>query len=222
MYFSNLLVRSTLLSALGAVTLWGADLSTYRGIQFGAKVPVAAKQAGIPPASVRLVQKRPALIQEMDWLPHTMGLSDPVKEGVLGFYNDELFRITVTYDRYKVEGLRTEDVIETIAAIYGPATRPVAEIPYHSLYGETAPVEARWEDEQYSYNLVRTGDLKSFALILYSKKVEIAAEAALAEAALLDAQEAPQKEMDRQKQRDEEERLILDKARAANKPNFRP
>lgn len=199
-----------------------ADFSTYRGIQLGVKLPIAAKQAGIPLANVRLIQKRPVLIQEMDWLPHTLGLSDPVKEGVLCFFNDELFRITVTYDRYKVEGLTSEDVIETISATYGPATRPVAEVLYHSLYGETARVEARWEDEQYSYNLVRTGDLKSFAMILYSKKIEIAAEAALAEAARLDAQEAPQKEIDRQKQRDEEERLVQDKARAVNKPNFRP
>ena len=222
MHFSGFVVRSALLNALGAFTLLGADFSTYRGIQLGAKLPVAAKQAGILPANVRLVQKRPALIQEMDWLPHTLGLSDPVKEGVLCFFNEELFRITITYDRYKVEGLTSEDVIESISATYGSATRPIAEILYHSLYGETARVEARWEDEQYSYNLVRTGDLKSFAMILYSKKVEIAAEAALAEAARLDGQEAPQKEIDQKKRQDEEERLVQDKARAANKPNFRP
>lgn len=222
MYFLGFPVRSALLSALGAVTLLGADFSTYRGIQLGAKLPVAAKQAGIPPANARLVQERPALIQEMDWLPHALGLSDPAKEGILYFFNEELFRITVTYDRYKVEGLTSEDVIETISATYGPATRPVAEVLYHSFYGEIARVEARWEDEQYSYNLVRTGDLKSFAMILYSKRMEIAAEAAIAEAARLDAKEAPQKEVDRQKRRNEEERLLQDKARAANKPNFRP
>jgi hypothetical protein len=221
-YRAGFLLRSALLSAFGAVTLLGTDFSTYRGIQLGAKLPVAAKQAGIPSTSVRIVQRRPALIQEMDWLPHVLGLSDPVKEGVLCFFNEELFRITVTYDRYKVEGLTSEDVIEMISATYGPATRPVAEVLYHSLYGETARVEARWEDEQYSYNLVRTGDLKSFALILFSKKVEIAAEAALVEAARLDAEEAPQKEIDQKKQRDEEERLVQDKARATNKPNFRP
>ena len=219
---TGFVVRSALFSAFGAVTLLGADFSIYRSLQFGAHLPVAAKQAGIPPANLRLLQKRPALIQEMDWVPQSLGLSDPAKNGALCFFNEELFRITVTYDRYKVEGLTSEDVIETISATYGPATRPEAEVPYHSIYGEIARVEARWEDEQYSYNLVRTGDQKSFAMIMYSKRLEIAAEAAVAEAARLDAQEAPQKEMDRQKLRDEEERLALDKARTANKPNFRP
>ena len=222
MYCTGFVVRSALLSALGIATLLGADLSIYRGVQFGGKLPIAAKQAGIPPANLRPVQTRPALIQEMDWVPQSLGLSDPVKNGVLCFFNEELFRITVTYDRYKVEGLTSQDVIEAISTTYGPATRPEAEVPYHSIYGEIARVEARWEDEQYPHNLVRTGDQKSFALIMYSKRLEIAAEAAIVEAARLDAQEAPQKEIERQRQRNHEERLTLDKARATNKPNFRP
>jgi hypothetical protein len=222
MDFRGVVVRSVLLGSLGAVALLGADFSAYRGVQLGASLLVAAKQAGVSPTDFRTAHKRPALIQEMDWVPRSPGLSDPVKDGVLYFVNGELYRIAITYDRYKVEGMTTEDVIETISATYGPATRPVVEVPYHSIYGETAPVEARWEDEKYSYNLVQTDNRKSFAMILYSKQMETVAEAAIAEGARLDAQEAPQKEVERQKQQDEEERLVLEKARAANKPKFRP
>jgi len=83
-------------------------------------------------------------------------------------------------------------------------------------------VLARWEDSEYSYDLVRTGDRASFAMVLYSKRLETLAHAAIVESARLDSQEAPQRELDKQKQRDDDQRLALDKARALNKPNFRP
>ena len=145
-----------------------------------------------------------------------------MKDGLLSFYNGELFRIIVTYDRYKIEGMSADDMIQAISATYGPATKPTAEIAYHSNYAEVAPVLARWEDSEYSYDLVRTGDRSSFALILYSKKLETLAMASIVEAARLDADEAPQRELDKQKKRDDDDRLALDKARAVNKPNFRP
>jgi len=128
----------------------------------------------------------------------------------------------VTYDRYKVEGMMAEDMIAGISAIYGTATTPTVEIAYHSIYGETAAVVARWEDPEYSYNLVRTGDHSSFALILYSKRLNVLADAASLEAVRLDAQEAPQRELDKQKKLDDDEHLVLEKARSLNKPNFRP
>ena len=52
--------------------------------------------------------------------------------------------------------------------------------------------------------------------------VEVLAETAIVESARLDSQEAPQRELDKQKQRDDDQQLALDKARAVNKPNFRP
>ena len=147
---------------------------------------------------------------------------EPVKEGLLCFFNGELFRIVVTYDSYKVEGMTAEDLIEAISAKYGAHTRPTAEIAYHSLYGESAPVIARWGDSTYAYDLVRTGDRSSFAMVLYSRRLDALAQAAIVEALRLDTQQAPQRELETQKRRDEEERLALQKARSVNKPNFRP
>ncbi len=210
------------MSALSAETF-----SNYRGLQFGMNLSAAAKEAGTKPTFARLIHQRPALIQEMDWQPRAAvpadpAKVDPVRDGLLYFFNGELFRIVVAYDRYKIQGMSPEDMIEGISATYGAATKPVVEIPYHSIYGETAPVLARWEDSEYSYNLVRTGDRSSFAMILYSKRLDTLAQAAIVESGRLDTQEAPQRESAKVKKREDEERLVLEKARSVNKPNFRP
>src|SRR5260370_19891743 len=118
--------------------------------------------------------------------------------------------------------MTAEDMVDAISLTYGAATRPAAEIAYHFYYGEVAPVIARWEDSKYSYNLVQTGNRSSFAMVLYSKRLDALAQAAIVEAVRLDVQEAPQREVEKQSKRAEEERLVLEKARSANKPNFRP
>lgn len=51
--------------------------------------------------------------------------ADPVSSGALYFFNGGLFRIVITYDRFKIE-----DIIETISATYGVATRPNEEVAY--------------------------------------------------------------------------------------------
>jgi hypothetical protein len=204
----------------------GGDFSAYRGLKFGENLAVTAKQAGARPAEVRIDHQRPALIQELDWQPRSPSGSDPskpdpVKNGLLYFFNGELFRIAITYDRYKVEGMTADDMIEAISKDFGPASKPTADVPYHSIYGESAKVIARWEDPRYSYDLVATGDRAGFAMILYSKQLSVLANAAIAEAVRLDAQEAPQREIDKQRKQENDERSVLEKARMLNKPNFR-
>ena len=217
-----------LCAAAGTSLLPAADFSSYRGMKFGMEIADAAKLAGAKPADARLVHQRPALIQELDWQPRPTGpadsflKTDSVREGMLSFYNGELSRIVITYDRYQIEGLTAQDIIDGISAVYGPAATSAAVVAYHSIYGETTPVLAHWEDADYSWNLIRTGDKSSFSLILYSKRLDALAQAAALESARLDAQEAPQRELARQKQRDADDQAVLDKARSVNKPAFRP
>jgi len=216
-----------LCGGLCSSALYSADLSQYRGLQFGMSLSDAAKQAGTPAAEPKLIQNRPALIQELEWqparaYPPDKAGTDPVKQGLLCFFNGELYRVIITYDRYKVAGMTADDMIEGISAIYGPASRPTAEIIYHSNYAEVAKVLARWEDSGYSYNLVRTGDQSSFAMILCSKRLDVLAQAAIVEGVRLDAQEAPAREIAKEKDRAEAARLVSEKARSENKPNFRP
>ena|SRR5689334_2250758 len=206
----------------GMSTLCGADFSSYRGFHFGMTLAAGAKRAG---TVVKVIHQRPALIQEVDWRPASMidsTKADPVQGGTLAFFNGELYRIDVIYDRYKVEGMTAADMVKAISTIYGVATEPGVDIPYHSNYGEVTPVLARWEDPQYSYDLIQTGNRSSFALIMYSKRLDALAQAAIAESIRQDALDAPQKALDLQNKRDEESRVKLEKTRSANLANFQP
>lgn len=216
-----------LFAILWAPLMSAADFSSYRGFQFGTSLAAAAKQAGMKVSQARLVHQRPALIQELDWRPGSPYLPeaqrvDPVREGLLRFYDGQLFQIVTTYDRQRVEGMTEADMVEAISLTYGTAGRPAAEIPYHSNYGEVAAVIARWENPDYSYSLVRTGDQTSFALILSLKRLEAQARTAIAEADRLDALEAPQRAIDLEKDQEAESRRVLDRSRSLNLPNFRP
>jgi len=124
-----------------------------------------AKQANVKPSEAKMLHQRPAMIQEL-WWQRPLGIpspeAGPVREVVFSFYNGELFRMVVNYDRYRTEGLTDEDMIGAISAKYGVATRPPAEIVSFSssrVYNDSEKVLARWEDAQYSFNLflLRTG-----------------------------------------------------------------
>jgi hypothetical protein len=101
---------------------------------------------------------------------------------------------------------------------------PSAEITVPSIYGgdESVKVIARWEDSKWSFNLVRFKYEPSFTLIAFSKQLHVEARAAIDEAVRLDRLEAPQRAIERQNSEDEERRLLQEKARLANRPDFRP
>ena len=129
----------------------------------------------------------------------------------------------VNYDRDETEGLTAGDMIEAISATYGTAAKPVStEIAFSStqVYDESEPIIARWEDAQYSFNLYRSAYQPTFGMIAFSKKLDALARAATTEANRLDAQTAPQRELQRQQGEDEKNRESLEKARKLNKSNF--
>ena len=215
---------------LSAPLIHGQDLSRYRGFQFGTGLLSVTKQTGMKASEARTIHQRPALIQELEWQPqHFLGGSslqtDPVEKVLFSFYNGELFRIVVNYDRYKTEGLTDKDMIEAISEKYGTATRPTAKtITFSSsqVYNDSEKVIARWEDAQYSFNLFRSSYEPTFGIVVFSKRLDALARAAVAEAIRLDEQEAPQREAERQKRQDEENRTAQEKSRQANKATFQP
>jgi len=83
-------------------------------------------------------------------------------------------------------------------------------------------VIARWEDSEYSYNLIRAEDRSTFAMVLYSRALDARAQAGMIEAARLDALEAPQKEAERLKKQEADNQAEQEKSRLANKASFRP
>jgi hypothetical protein len=210
-----------------APSIAAPDLSRYREFQFGMDLAAVAKLVDMNPSEAKMIHRRPAVIQELEWQPQlslTSSQADPVRAIFFSFYNGELFRLVVNYDRYKTEGLTTEDVVNAISALYGTATKPDAEVVFSSsqVYNDSEVVIARWEDSQYSFNLFRSTYQPTFGMVAYSKRADTLARAAVAEAIRLDEQEAPQREIERQKKQDAADRAAQEKARLGNKPNFRP
>jgi len=195
---------SLVMILLSAPLVRGQDLSKYRDFSLGMSLAELSSQVDLRPLQTKLIQKHPAVIQELTcWPGGSSDLSrqtDSVWQIFFSFYNGELFRILVTYDRDATHGLTAEDVVQAISTKYGTPTRPVGEIsfPTNELYRSTEKVIARWEDSQYSINLVRSRFLNSFSLVMFSKRLDAQAEAAIAKSLKMEGQEDPQKEIDRQ------------------------
>jgi hypothetical protein len=140
---------------------------------------------------------------------------------LFSFYNGELFRMSVTYDWYRVGGLTDEDMVQAVSAIYGRTeTKTLLSLPQPDK--EDEKVIARWQDSQYSLDLLQSSYPHTFKMVLVSKRLDALARAAMAEAARLDEQEAPRREIERQKKQAEESRAELEKVRLVNKATFHP
>jgi hypothetical protein len=205
------------------------DLSRYRDFQLGMNLLAVAKQANMKLSEARVIHQRPAVIQEMEWRsqrPLDSSLqTDPVQEVLFSFYNGELFRMVVNYDRYRTDGMTDEDMVEAISTKYGIATRPTAKMVLFSsfqVYDDSEKVIARWENSEYSFSLFRSSYQPTFGMLVLAKRLDSLAQSAITEANRLDEQEAPQREAERQKKQDGEDRAAQEKARLANKTVFRP
>ena len=209
--------------------IYAQDLSRYREFQLGMNLLAVANQIDARPSEVKVIHQRPAVIQELEWRPRLAPTSSreagSVDEVLFTFYNGELFRMVVSYDQQKTQGLTDQDMIEAISATYGMATIPAAKIILFSssyIYNDSEKVIARWEDPQSSLNLFRSSSQPSFGMLVLSKRVDALAQEAIREAIRLDEQEAPQRDIERRKTEGEETRAAQEKARPANKADFRP
>ena len=217
------------LAMLSMPLMHAQDLSNYRGFHFEMNLQEAAKQANMKPSEAKVIYQRPAVIQELEWRPgdsyQSPAKADPVKEILFSFYNDKLYRIVVTYNQGRTEGLTDEDLVEGISAKYGKPTMPVEKIISSSAsqaYSDSEKVIARWEDPQYSFNLFRFSYGSVPGMLVFSKRMDALAQVAIVEAIRLNTQEAPQREIERQKKQDEDKNAAGQKVRPVNKANFRP
>jgi hypothetical protein len=203
--------------------LSGAELSTYRGFQFGMSLAAAVKHSGMDRSEVKTIHQRPANIQELTWNPARFSAAsrdtDPVQQVLFSFYNGQLSRMDIEYDSQKTEGLSVQDMIEAVSLQYGSASRPAVQILFpSSFFSEGLMLVARWEDANASVNLVQSPYGQRFGLIAFSKRLDSLAQDAVASGVRLDEQEAPQ----RRKVEEQNMQEKLDKVRSENKLRFRP
>ena len=220
------MIRSSILCfvvlLLAAPLLQGQDLSKYRHFTVGMSLTRVLERTEQRSADAKIIHVRPALIQELTWWPNTLGpssRSDAVEQILFSFYNGELCKISVTYDRGSTEGLTAPDMMKAISAKYGPPTNVVAiDSSANQHYEVRQERIASWEDSQYSINLVRSSFSGDYELVIYSKRLNAEAELALAEAVKLEKQEEPQREAQRQQKETDD----LEVARRKNQKGFRP
>ena len=209
---------------LTAPLLRAQDLSKYRHFTLGMNLTNLLERTEQKMTDVKTIHGRPALIQELTWWPPNVSgtslRSDSVEQIFFSFYNGELFKISVTYDRTSTEGLTEADMVKAISAKYGPATiaAPEIESAMNDRYDAKQKPVASWEDAQYSSSLVRSSFNDVLGLVVFSKRANAQAELAIAEAVKLDEQEGPKRETERQKKQVDD----LEVARQKNQKSFRP
>src|SRR6266576_1620720 len=169
---------------LWAPLLRAQDLSKYRHFTLGMSLTKVLERTEQRVADVKVVHDRPALVQEVTWWPPSLpGISyqsDTVEQILFSFYNSELYKISVTYDRTSTEGLTEQDMVKSISAKYGPATIVAPEIgsATNARYETKQKPVVSWEDAQYSVNLVRSSFSDVLGLLLSSKRANAQADLA--------------------------------------------
>jgi hypothetical protein len=206
--------------------LSAADLSQYRGFRLGMNLQAFGNLAKIDVSQARVLHRKPALLEQMNWYPDLGSepvQADPVRSGVFSFYDGLLYRVLISYDDSKTEGLTAEDLTNSLVAVYGTATHPIAALTVTADgIEESATVLAQWEDTDSLLRLIRISYRGRVALLLTGKRLDAMAELAVVNAKRIEEQEAPQRDAARRKQEAADEQSALAKARVANKPNFRP
>jgi hypothetical protein len=152
---------------------------------------------------------------------------DPVLDVALTFYNDQLFRIAITYDQSRTDGMTNADVIEAVSTTYGLAAVPVTpDATVHSSQNSRneAITVARWANGDRTLTLSRSVFPVVFRLVMMSTILNDLAEAAVTQAVISpdEADETLQREADRRKKDLADAIAAQDRARLRNKAAFHP
>jgi hypothetical protein len=220
----------------GLVVVFGSRVSGqtpphYREFTLGSTLSTVSAQVKTSAADVRPIHQRPALIQDLSWrAPYFVADSneprkDPVQQIVFSFYNDQLFRMAIDYDRQRTEGLTDADMIGALSELYGTASTPrprTASAVLSKIDVMSGIPVSQWGTAEYTVVLVRPTFGAGFQVVVTSTQLDELARAADAEAVRLDQSEAPLREIARRKQDTEDAHAAQEKARIANKATFRP
>lgn len=219
-----IIICIVLLSSLASAQ----NLHKYRDFEFGMSLQAVLNQTKLSAASAKTTYAEPDLIQMLVWNKQayfsSSGETDPVQTVRFDFYNNQLFKLTATYNTRQLEGMTTRDLIDAISKVYGSASSPdeTIAVTLNSGFEVHQKVLARWENEENTYSLFRSSSEGEFGLAGSSKTIERMALLSIHEGERLAALAAPQRELDRRQKLDEDRRAQEEKARTINKPNFHP
>jgi hypothetical protein len=216
-------------AALSVAVVEGGTASHYRDFELGGDLQSIAALAGVPASSAKTIHERPALLQDLEWRrPYTGSNTtavDPVQQIAFSFYDDQLFRLVIEYDRDRTEGMTDADMIEAISAMYGTPSKPALKTSRPALVRvdeESGVRIGEWGSGEYAAVLYRSSYASRFKMVVTSLRLDALAQKAEAQALRLDERDAPQRERARQQKEAETERATKAKARSANKAAFKP
>jgi hypothetical protein len=207
------------------------DRARYRDYHLGSDLSSVAGLAKVPATGARTIHQRPAVLQELEWRsPYgTLGSTastDPVQRIVFSFYDNQLFKLVISYDRQRTNGLTDSDMVDAISRMYGVAMlQPVSQAVFTGASrgdGDLGAPIAQWGDADGSVGLYRSSYASEFRVVVISPRLETLSRIAAAEALRLDELEAPQRESERKLKVAEDTRILQEKARLANKATFLP
>jgi hypothetical protein len=220
------------LMALGVIvsigSMQGESATHYRDFRLGGDLASVSTVTGVAASDAKTIRTRPALLQEMVWRrPYAFNETavDPVEQITFSFYNDQLFRLVVDYDRGRTEGMTDADMVEGISTMYGATVKPPLKTNRAPVAGdedESGTRVAGWGNAEYAAVLYRLSYGSAFRMIVTSVRLNALARTAEAQAARMDERDAPQRERARQKKEADDERAAKATARLANKAAFRP
>jgi hypothetical protein len=224
----RLVTLGACLVVLSATLASAQDRSRYREYRIGDDLQTIADQSGVAAPVARIMPREPALLQQLEWRPQyhrgAARQADAASRVTFGFYDDQLFRIVVDYERLRTEGMTEADMVAAVSAIYGLPSRRLESIPWDAVRSERAAdlLVACWEHAEHTVTLLRVPDSSAFRLIVASTRLGTLAQAAGAGPVRLDEREAPRADAPARREEIEDGQTALQKARQTNKAAFTP
>ena len=209
---------------LFASTMEAQTPAHYRDFQLGGTLASVSALTAVAASEVKTLHSRPAILQELQWR-RPYAAADPVQQIAFRFYNDQLSRVVIDYDRNRTEGMTDADMVEAISTMYGTIVKPplkATRAPLVTPDEESGLRVAGWGDAEYTAVLYRSPYASGFRMVVTSVRLNALARTAQAQAIRLDERDAPQRERVRQKKAEDEARASNEKARLANKATFKP
>jgi hypothetical protein len=217
------------LIVLSAQAVTAQEMFRYREFEMGMDIASVAKLTSTPASAAKAIHARPVDMKDLEWRPRNYSGSaspqnDPVDVMLFRFYDNQLFKVIVDYDRRRTEGMSAADMIEAISATYGP----VSQVPSRQFgtptvqYGFPDTPLGVWGTAEYSVTLLRVAYPAAFRLVVASTRLDDMARTASVAAIKLDVAEAPQRELDRQKREADASAAAQERAKTENKAQFKP
>src|SRR5215212_4764191 len=115
---------------LSTHALESQDRARYRDFRLGGDLASISALTGVAASDAKTIHERPAMLRELVWRrPYVPSgaapaATDPVKEIAFSFYNDQLSKMVVDYDRDRTAGLTDADLVDAISTEFGPRLKP--------------------------------------------------------------------------------------------------